>query len=72
MRTVISMKKINSNNWVSRNPLNIPIPITDPPVDLQKLLGKLYFTWDHTPIISTSGFYYRLVSVLSNTFYENE
>ena len=60
MKTVISMKIINCNNWAPRNALNIPIPITDPPVDLQGLLGKFYFTWDHTLIISTGGFYYRL------------
>jgi hypothetical protein len=52
MRTVISMKKINSYNWTPRNQLNIPIPITDPPVDVEKLLGKLYFTLDYTLIIS--------------------
>ena len=42
------MKIINCNNWIPRNQLNIPIPITDPPSDLQKLLGKLYFSWDRT------------------------
>jgi hypothetical protein len=63
------MKKINSYNWTPRNQLNIPIPITDPPVDVEKLLGKLYFTLDYTLIISTGEFYYILGSVLSNKFY---
>ena len=56
MRTVISMKIINCNNWAPRNRLNIPIPITDPPVDLQGLLGKLY---SYSPG-RLSWFYYRL------------
>ena len=60
------MKMINCNDWTPRNQLNIPIPITDPPVDVQKLLDKLYFTLDHTLIISTGEFYYILGSVLSN------
>ena len=62
------MKKINSYKWTPRNQLNIPIPITDPPVDVQKLLGKLYFTLDYTLISSTGEFYYILGSLLSNKF----
>jgi hypothetical protein len=66
------MKIINCNNWTPRI-INIPIPITDPPVDLHKLLGKFYFTWDHTLIISTGGFYYRLSGVvLYNVLYVND
>ena len=57
MKTVISMKIINCNNWAPRNPLNIPIPITDPPVDLQGLLGKLYFAYSPGRL---AWFYYRL------------
>jgi hypothetical protein len=53
------MKMINSNNWAPRNPLklNIPIPITDPPVDLHGLLSKLYFTYSPGRL---AWFYYRL------------
>jgi hypothetical protein len=54
---IISMKIINCNNWAPRNMLNIPIPITDPPVDLQGLLGKLYFAYSPGRL---SWFYYRL------------
>ena len=41
----ISMKIINCNNWAPCNQLNIPIPITDLPVDLQGLLSTLYFAY---------------------------
>ena len=51
------MKIINCNNWAPRNALNIPIPITDPPVDLQGLLGKLYFAYSPGRL---AWFYYRL------------
>ncbi len=39
MRMIISMKIINCSKWAPRNRLNIPIPITDPSVDLQVLLA---------------------------------
>lgn len=51
------MKMINCNNWTQRNRLNIPIPTTDPPVDLQGLLGKLYFAYSPGRL---AWFYYRL------------
>ncbi len=57
MRMIISMKIINCNNWSLRNNLNIPIPITDPSVDLQVLLGKLYFAYSPRGL---AWFYYRM------------
>jgi hypothetical protein len=57
MRTITLMKMINCNNWAPRNNLNIPIPITDPSVDLQGLLGKLYFACSPGRL---AWFYYRL------------
>jgi hypothetical protein len=54
---IISMKIINCNDWAPRNHLNIPIPITDPPIDLQGLLGKLYFAYSPGRL---AWFYYRL------------
>ena len=56
MMMIISMKIINCNNWSPCNNFNIPIPITDPPIDLQGLLGKLYF---YSPE-RLAWFYYRL------------
>ncbi len=50
MKTVISMKMINCNNWAPHNRLNIPI--TDPSVDLQ-----VYFAYSPGRL---SWFYYRL------------
>lgn len=51
------MKIINCNGWAPRNRLNIPIPITDPPIDLHELLGKLYFAYSPGRL---AWFYYRL------------
>ena len=68
MKTVISMKIINCNNWAPRNALNIPIPITDPPVDLQGLLGKLYFAG------GVARIYYNLFgpTITYHYFYEED
>jgi hypothetical protein len=57
MGMIISMKMISCNNWAPCNQLNIPIPITDPPVDLQVLLSKLYFAYSPGRL---AWFYYRL------------
>ena len=56
METTISMKIINCNDWAPRHKSNIPIPITDPLVDLQELL-ELYFAYSPGRL---AWFYYRL------------
>ena len=55
------MKIINSNNWSPRNKSNIPIPITDPSVDLLGLLIKLY-----------GRVYYRLENLVTYSFLNRE
>ena len=55
------MKIINSNNWSPRNKSNIPIPITDPSVDLLGLLIKLY-----------GRVYYRLENLVTCGFLNRE
>ena len=61
MRIIISMKIINCNNWSPRNKSNIPIPITDPSVDLLGLLIKLY-----------GRVYYRLENLVTYSFLNRE
>ena len=61
MRIIISMKIINCNNWSPRNKSNIPIPITDPSVDLLGLLIKLY-----------GRVYYRLENLVTYGFLNRE
>jgi hypothetical protein len=60
------MKIINCNNWAPRNALNIPIPITDPPVDLRSLT-KLYFAYS-----SRNFVYYRLGELVLYSFLNRE
>jgi hypothetical protein len=59
------MKMINCNDWAPRNNLNIPI--TDLPVDLRKLLIKLYFAYSPGRL-----FYYRLVELVIYSFLNRE
>lgn len=63
MRIIISMKIINCNNWSPRNKSNIVIPITDPSVDLLRLLIKLYFTHSLGRFV-----YYRLENLVTYGF----
>jgi hypothetical protein len=55
MRIITFMKMINCNGWAPRNKVpyewSAPIPITDPPVDLQ-----VYFAYSR----EVAWFYYRL------------
>ena len=67
MRIIISMKIINCNNWSPRNKSNIPIPITDPSVDLLRLLIKLYFTYSLGRFV-----YYRLEELVRYSFLNRE
>ena len=66
---IISMKIINCNDWAPRNNLNIPIPITDPPVDLHGLLGKLYFVYG---LGRLAWFYHRLGEFVLYSFLNGE
>ena len=59
------MKIINSNNWSPRNKSNIPIPITDPSVDLLGL--KLYFTYSLGRFV-----YYGLENLVTYGFLNRE
>jgi hypothetical protein len=65
------MKMINCNDWAPRNNLNtlvpIPIPITNLPVDLRRLLIKLYFAYSPGRL-----FYYRLVELVIYSFLNRE
>ncbi len=63
------MKIINCNDWAPRNNLNtlVPIPITDLPVDLYRLLIKLYFAYSPGRL-----FYYRLVELVIYSFLNRE
>ena len=67
MRIIISMKIINCNNWSPRNKSNILIPITDPSVDLLRLLIKLYFTYSLRRFV-----YYRLEELVRYSFLNRE
>jgi hypothetical protein len=49
------MKIINCNNWAPRNQLDIPIPITDPPVRVYN------YGW----LVNIDLFYYILERVVS-------
>jgi hypothetical protein len=63
------MKIINCNDWAPRNNLNtlVPIPITNLPVDLHRLLIKLYFVYSPGRL-----FYYRLVELVTYSFLNRE
>ncbi|AGR48706.1 hypothetical protein AVV41_gp141 [Microcystis phage MaMV-DC] len=61
------MKIINCNNWSPRNKSNIVIPITDPSVDLLRLLIKLYFTYSLGRFV-----YYRLENLVTYSFLNRE
>ena len=67
MRIIILMKIINCSNWSPRNKSNIPIPITDPSVDLLRLLIKLYFTHSLGRFV-----YYRLENLVTYGFLNRE
>ena len=49
------MKIINCNNWSPRNQLDIPIPITDPPVRVYN------YGW----LVNIDWFYYRLICYIT-------
>lgn len=68
-RTITSMKIINCNDWAPHNNLNtlVPIPITDLPADLYRLLIKLYFAYSPGRL-----FYYRLVKLVIYSFLNKE
>ena len=51
------LKEINPNYWAPYSEWAPPIPITNPPIDLQGLLGKLYFAYSPGRL---AWFYYRL------------
>jgi hypothetical protein len=59
------MKIIDCNGWTSRNIFNMPIPITDPPVDLQGLLVA------YSPG-GLAWFYYRLLELVIYSFLNRE
>jgi len=67
MRIIILMKIINCSNWSPRNKSNILIPITDPSVDLLRLLIKLYFTYSLGRFV-----YYRLEELVTYSFLNRE
>jgi hypothetical protein len=65
--TIISMKMID--NWAPRNKSNIPVPTTDPPVDLHGLLSEFYFAYSPGRL---AWFYYRLVELVIYSFLNRE
>jgi hypothetical protein len=65
------MKMIDFNNWTPRNNLNtlvpIPIPITNLPVDLRRLLIKVFFAYSPGRLV-----YYRLIELVTYSFLNRE
>jgi hypothetical protein len=61
------MKMIDCNDWTPRNNLNMPIPITDLPADLRRLLIKVFFAYSPGRLV-----YYRLIELVTYSFLNRE